>query len=312
MITTIVGSASVLVLLGLWLSVRLLIIQNLNILIIIIIISFLTLHLEPADRYARHSTILSLVTASYRAWRSINIVVGIGALTRRQVTSGTQRRRLVMHQALLLCNVDRVHLHVWIVVHGTQILHVHVVNVIGGSNEELLLLLLSAIRFSLITSTIVLLLLLQLHLTVFVFAVRKCMIQTLCVIPCLLGTLLSIGTLRTWSLWQLEVIVTALLVWICWNRLHVKSTAIHGCVLRARSLFILGHLNIKRASFVFIKQIIELVVRCAIECCLMVRSATVAANLTLIAKDAFVVPEIGRRLLKTVVVRERSLYLVHV
>lgn len=92
LITTIVGSASVLVLLGLRLSVRLLIIQNLNILIIIIIISFLALHLEPTDRYASHSTVLSLVAASYWAWRSVNIVVCIGALTGRQVTSGTQRR----------------------------------------------------------------------------------------------------------------------------------------------------------------------------------------------------------------------------
>lgn len=70
------------------------------------------------------------------------------------------------------------------------------------------------------------------------------MIQALRVVPRLLGTLLSISTLRTWSLWQLEVIVAALLVRIRWNRLHVQATAIHGCVLCARTLFILGHLNI--------------------------------------------------------------------
>ena len=171
LITTIIGSASVLVLLGLRLSVRLLIIQNLNILIIIIIISFLALHLEPADRHAGHSIVLSLVAASYWTWSSVNIVVCIRALTCRQVASRTQRRRLVMHQALLIRNVHRIHLHVWIVVHATQLLHVHVVNVVSGSNKELFLLLLGAVLIGWIASTIVLLLLLlQLHVTVFVFA----------------------------------------------------------------------------------------------------------------------------------------------
>jgi hypothetical protein len=137
-------------------------------------------------------------------------------------------------------------------------------------------------------------------------------IQTLRVIPCLLGTLLSISTLRTWSLRQLEVIVTALLVCICRNRLHVQATAIHGCVLCARTLFILGHLNIKRAGFIFIKEIVELVVCRAIKGGLMVRSATVVAKLALVAQDTFIVSEIWRRLLKTVVVREGSLDLVHI
>ena len=44
----------------------------------------------------------------------------------------------------------------------------------------------------------------------------------------------------------------------------------------------------------------------------MVSCATVAANLALIAKDTFVISEIWRRLLKTIVVRESSLNLVHV
>ena len=207
-----------------------------------------------------------------------------------------------MHQALLIRNVHRIHLHVWIVVHATQLLHVHVVNVVSRSNKELLLLLLGAVYFGWIAGAIVLLLLLQLHVTVFVFTVRKCVIQTLSVIPCLLGTLLSIGTLRTRSLWQLEVIVTALLVRIRRNRLHVQATAIHGCVLRARSLLILGHLDIKRASFIFIEEIVKLVVCCAIKRSLMVRCATVAADLALVAQDAFVVSEVRWRLLKTVVV----------
>ena len=198
LITIVLGSTSVRILLGLRLTVRLLIIQNLNILIIIIIISFLGLHLETSDRHARHSIVLPLVAAGHRARRSINIVVGVRGLTRCQVASGTQRWRLMMHQALLVRNIHRIHLHVWIVVHATQILDVHVVR---GSNKELLLLLLSAVCLARIARTIVLLLLLQLHVTVFVFAVRKCVIQTLRVIPCLLCTLLSIGTLRSWCLW---------------------------------------------------------------------------------------------------------------
>lgn len=168
LITIVLGSTSVRILLGLRLTVRLLIIQNLNILIIIIIISFLALHLETSYGYARHSAVLSLVATGDRAWRAINIVVR-GALTRCQVPSGAQCRRLVMHQALLIRNVHRIHLHVWIVVHSAQILNVHV---ISGPNKELLLLLLCAVWIARIAHTIVLLLLLQLHVTVFVFAVR--------------------------------------------------------------------------------------------------------------------------------------------
>ena len=43
----------------------------------------------------------------------------------------------------------------------------------------------------------------------------------------------------------------------------------------------------------------------------MVCCSTVAADLALIAKDTFIVSKIWRRLLKTVIVREGSLYLVH-
>ena len=118
LIAIILGSTSVLVLLSLRLSVRLLIIQNLNILIIIIIISFLALHLETSDRYALHSTIVTSIT-SYWSRCSINIVSCVGALTRRQVSCGTQGRWLVMHQTLLICNVYRIHFHVGIVVHAT-------------------------------------------------------------------------------------------------------------------------------------------------------------------------------------------------
>jgi hypothetical protein len=74
----------------------------------------------------------------------------------------------------------------------------------------------------------------------------------------------------------------------------------------------LGHLNIKRAGFIFIKEIVELVVCRAIKGGLMVRSATIVAKLALVAQDTFIVSEIWRRLLKTVVVREGSLDLVHI
>ena len=116
LVAIVLGSASVLILLGLRLPVRLLIIQNLNILIIIIIISFLALHLETSDRYALHSTIVTSIT-SYWSRCSINIVRSIIALTRSQVACRTQGRWLVMHQSLLICNVNRIHLHVWIIVH---------------------------------------------------------------------------------------------------------------------------------------------------------------------------------------------------
>lgn len=58
------------------LAVRRLIIQYLNILIIIIIISFLTLHLETSDRHACHPVVLSLA-ARHGTRSSINIVIGI-------------------------------------------------------------------------------------------------------------------------------------------------------------------------------------------------------------------------------------------
>ena len=103
-----------------------------------------------------------------------------------------------MHQAFLVGNIDGIHLHVRIVVHAAQILNMHV---ICGSDEELFLLLLGigSVRW-IGACPIVLLLLLKLHVTVLVFAVRKRVIQTLSMIPCLLCILLRIGTLCTRSL----------------------------------------------------------------------------------------------------------------
>ena len=184
-------------------------------------------------------------------------------------------------------------------------------HVIGRANKELLLLLLSTLTI-ISRAIILLLLLLQLHVTVFIFAMWKRMVQTLRVVPCLLGTLLSIRTLCTWCLWQLEVVVTALSIWICRNCLHVQSTAIHGCVLRARSLLILRDLDIKRTCFIFIKKIIELVVCCAIQGSLMMCCATITSKLALIAEDALIISKIWWWLLKAVVVAKGSLYLMHV
>ena len=59
------------------LSVRLLIIQNLNILIIIIIIWLLTLRLETVHLHARESAVLSLVVAGARSRRTIDIVIRV-------------------------------------------------------------------------------------------------------------------------------------------------------------------------------------------------------------------------------------------
>lgn len=81
-----------LVLLTAILSVRLLIIQYLNILIIIIIISFLALRLETSHRHPRQPAVLPLIRVGARARRSVYIVVRTGCLTRRQVASRTQSR----------------------------------------------------------------------------------------------------------------------------------------------------------------------------------------------------------------------------
>lgn len=69
----------------------------------------------------------------------------------------------MVHQSLLIRNVNRIHLHVWVVVRPSQILQMHVV---CRPNEILFLLLLLSVRCT------VILLLLQLHISVFVLAVR--------------------------------------------------------------------------------------------------------------------------------------------
>ena len=178
------ASTGILTLLArLLLSVRLLLIQYLNILIIIIIIRLLPLRLEaahchslqPATSVARA---LQLVAgAGDGARRAVDVVVGGGGLTGCEVTGGAQSRRLVVHESLLLGYVDRVHLHVGVRVHA-QVLEVHVV---GGPNEKLLLLL-GAAHFRvghptvLLLLCLLLLLLLQLHVSVFIFTVRQCVI----------------------------------------------------------------------------------------------------------------------------------------
>ena len=70
----------------------------------------------------------------------------------------------------------------------------------------------------------------------------------------------------------------------------------------------MGHLNIQRTCLILIEQIIEFVVRCAIY------SGLVRSNHTLIvvAEDALVVAQVGRRLLEAIIIRKGSLNLVHV
>ena len=69
------ASSVLLVLLTVILSVRLLIIQSLNILIIIIIISFLALRLETSYRHALQPTVLTIISVRAWTWCSINIVI---------------------------------------------------------------------------------------------------------------------------------------------------------------------------------------------------------------------------------------------
>lgn len=85
------------------------------------------------------------------------------------------------------------------------------------------------------------------------------------------------------------MIVTAWLVWIRWNRLHVQATAIHRGILCSWSLLILGHLNIKRTGFILIKEIVEFVVGCAIKRRLMMCGTALATYLTLISEDTLVI-----------------------
>lgn len=121
-----------------------------------------------------------------------------------------------MNKCFLVCDVHGVHLDVGIL----EVVEVHVV---CGPNKELLLLLHTHILLPL-----PLILLLDLHVPILVFAVRKCMIQALSVVPSLLCILLSgTGTLRSRCMRQLEVIVFAVLIRVHRDRLHVEATAIH-------------------------------------------------------------------------------------
>lgn len=232
---------------GVWLSVRLLIIQYLNILIIIIIISFLSLCLEASDRHACQPTVLALAGARNWSWSTVDVVVGAGGLTCCEIASWAERGRLMVHQALLIGDIDRIHLHRWIVVHRCQVLQMHVV---GGANEELLLLL-STSNVTAVSCSVVILLLLQLHVAILVLAVGQRVIQALSVVPCLLRTLLTARALGPWSLWQLEMVVSACLVG--GDGLHVQAAAVHRSVLRSWALLVLGYFDIQCAGFVFVK-----------------------------------------------------------
>lgn len=134
-------------------------------------------------------------------------------------------------------------------------------HIVCRPNKELLLLLLNAH----ILLALPLILLLQLHVPVLVFTVREGVIQALSVVPGLLCILLAAAcALGARGMWQLEV-VFAVLARVHRYRLHVKATAVHGCILRT-SLLILRHFDIQCARFVLVKQIVELVVRRTVHC----------------------------------------------
>ena len=79
------------------------------------------------------------------------------------------------------------------------------------------------------------------------------------------------------------------------------------------TLFILRNFDIGSACLVFIEKVVEFVVGRAIYCfalvCLVHRADR---TLVVMNQDAFVVAEVGWRLLETIVVRKRCLDLMHV
>ena len=100
-----------------------------------------------------------------------------------------------------------------------QILKTHIV---CGPDEELLLLPTLHVDIG----WFLILLLLQLHISILILSVRKCMVETLSMIPGLLCILLAARTLSSWSMWKLEIILAGR-IGLSGNGLHVKTTAIH-------------------------------------------------------------------------------------
>ena len=182
-------------------TVRLLIIQYLNILIIIIIISLLGLGGETTDAHLR----ISCLHGVGWSWRSVNVVVRIvdrGATRSLQIASRAQSRRLV-NERILVLNVHGVHVYV-LVGHPGQVLQV--AHVGGRTHEELLLL-------SGKPTAISILLLLHLHIAVFVLAMRDGVVEALGAVP----GLFCIGrrarrALGTWSVRKLQMSVLALVL----------------------------------------------------------------------------------------------------
>ena len=145
----------------------------------------------------------------------------------------------MMHQSFLLSDVNRVHIDILIVLHK--------MHVIVCSDEELLLL-----RCIHVASIV--LLLLDLHVSIFVLTVRKCMVQALSVIPGLLCTLLTARTLRPWRMWKLEVInVLPLCICIGWNCLHLYATAIHTSILCSRHLVLTIYFDVQSTGLVLVE-----------------------------------------------------------
>jgi len=182
----------------------------------------------------------------------------------------------MVHQCLLVGDVHRIHLHVRVVLTRCKILQMHIV---CRSNEELFLLLLLWVAAACV------LLLLQLHVSVFILAVRQRMIQALRVVPSLLSTGLIAGTLSSGCMRQLKVVILS--ICIRWNSLHMQATAIHRVILCITDLLVLRHLDVQRTRLVLVEQVVELVVCRAVHSCLLGRVH--AARLPVVAENSLVV-----------------------
>lgn len=95
-------------------------------------------------------------------------------------------------------------------------------------------------------------------------------------------------------MWELEVVVFALAVGASSSSLdglHVEAARVHGSSSDvALTLFAsLRDLDVERARFVFVKEVVELVVGCAVYGRLIVSHHALG-----VTQDALVVSEVGR------------------
>lgn len=95
-------------------------------------------------------------------------------------------------------------------------------------------------------------------------------------------------------MWELEVIVFSLTVCASSSSLdglHVEAARVHGpsSDVALTLLASLRYLDVERARFVFVKEVVELVVRCAVY-----RRLIVGHHTLRMTQDALVVSEVGR------------------